>query len=487
MHYLCGGFTFAPPLVLRVLVKIKTMKASIVIVDDESSTRTYLSHFLGVTGYAVESLADGDQLLASLSAGLIPSLILLDVVLPGRDGIEVIQKINEAKLNIPVIMLSGIDQTKTVVEAMKMGAFDFLLKPVDEVILAEVVRSALEKRVVNSSSDFVTKNPRMLRVAQIIKRVAGTDLPILILGESGVGKEVMARYAHSHSGRANKPFVKVNCAALPHELLESELFGHERGAFTGAVTDREGKFEQAHTGTLLLDEIGEMSPHLQSKLLHVLQDGTFTRLGARKETRVDARIIASTNIKIEKAIAQGKFRQDLYFRLNVISVELPPLRERREDIPALCDYFITNYRERYNSEIEGLSAELLNRFVQHDWPGNIRELENFVKRFLVLPDHHSLLADLSSGERTAVQDSVQATDSSQSFSLLNVGAGAADRAERELVRRVMEETHGNRKEAARRMNICYKALLNKLKRWAGTSAPQIDPEGTTVKGKVSAR
>jgi DNA-binding NtrC family response regulator len=459
------------------------MKASVIVVDDESSTRTYLSHFLGMAGYAVESLADGDQLLSRLSAGSIPSLILLDVVLPGRDGIEVVQKINEAKLNIPVIMLSGIDQTKTVVEAMKMGASDFLLKPVDEAILTEAVRSALEKRDLNSSSDFVTRNPKMHQLAHIIKRVAKTDVPILILGESGAGKEVMARYAHVHSGRANKPFVKVNCAALPHELLESELFGYERGAFTGAVTDKEGKFEQAHNGTLLLDEIGEMSAHLQSKLLHVLQDGAFTRLGARKETRVDARIIASTNINIKKAIAEGKFREDLYFRLNVISVDLPPLRERREDIPALCDYFIRTYRERYHSEIEGLPAELLNRFVQHDWPGNIRELENYVKRFLVLPDHHSLLTEFSSAKTPL--DNAQQTNTTGPISLLAIGADASERAEQQLVWRVLEETHGNRKQAARRMNICYKALLNKLKRWAGPGAPQIDPEETSMKGTAA--
>jgi two-component system response regulator AtoC len=264
---------------------------------------------------------------------------------------------------------------------------------------------------------LIAMNPKMLQLAQTIKRVARTDVPILILGESGAGKEVMARYAHFYSGRA-KPFVKVNCAALPDELLESELFGYERGAFTGAVTDKEGKFEQAHTGTLLLDEIGEMSPHLQSKLLHVLQDGVFTRLGAQKETRVDVRIIASTNIDIAKAIAEGKFREDLYFRLDVISVELPPLRERREDIPALCEYFITKYRDRYHSKFDRLPAKLLNRFVQYDWPGNIRELENFIKRFLVLPDHHGLLAELWP---TKALDNTEQVITSRPFSLRAIG------------------------------------------------------------------
>jgi DNA-binding NtrC family response regulator len=442
-------------------------QASIVVVDDEPSIRTYLSHLLSITGYAVETMTDGDELLARLAVGPIPSLILLDVRLPGRDGIEIIQKIKEAHLKVPVIMLSGMSHTKTVVEAMKLGASDFLLKPVDEDLLAATIKNVLEKAedAAQASNDFATANPRMRQLARIVKRVAPTDVPILIFGESGVGKEVMARYAHAHSGRARNPFIKVNCAALPHELLESELFGYERGAFTGADTDRAGKFEQAHTGTLLLDEIGEMSSHLQSKLLHVLQDGTFSRLGARKSTRVDARIIAATNIDIEKAIAEGKFREDLYFRLNVISVDLPPLRERREDIPALCDHFIAKYREGYRSQIDVLPAELMDLFLRYDWPGNIRELENFIKRILVLPDHHSLLAELAS---PGIPSSKRAepVPAQAPLSLLEVGAGAADRAEQQLVSRVLQETNGNRKQAARRMNICYKALLNKLKRWS---------------------
>jgi two-component system response regulator AtoC len=306
----------------------------------------------------------------------------------------------------------------------------------------------------------------MLRLAGIVRRVARTNVPILLLGESGVGKEVIAHYVHSQSERASRPFIKVNCAALPADLVESELFGHEQGAFTGAMTSRTGKFEQADTGTILLDEIGEMTPHLQSKLLQVLQDGTFSRLGGRKTIQVDARIIAATNVKIDEAVASGKFREDLYFRLNVISIHLPPLRERREDIPALCRYFIAKYRDRYKSKAQELPAELLNVFVGFDWPGNIRQLENCIKRFLVLPDDNALLTELNSPE-VSIQNTNPDSPAAQSFSLLGVGAIAAERAEQELVRRVLEETHGNRKQAARKMNICYKALLNKLKRWNG--------------------
>ncbi|OLE17856.1 MAG: hypothetical protein AUI36_36205 [Cyanobacteria bacterium 13_1_40CM_2_61_4] len=454
------------------------MKPSVLIVDDDQSFRTYVTLLLRGREYPVEALENGDQLIARLKSAEIPSVILLDVLLPDSDGIEVIRKIKAMGVSVPVIMLSGVGHVRTVVEAMKLGASDFLMKPFDDSTLERAINNAVELSqtpervaatpiVAEEPDGFVTRNPKMRRLADIVKRVAGTDVPILIAGESGVGKEVMARFAHHHSERRDRPFLKVNCAALPQDLLESELFGYERGAFTGAVTDKPGKFELAHTGTLLLDEIGEMTPLLQAKLLHVLQDGTFSRLGGRKTTRVDARVIAATNINIEEAVAKGKFREDLYFRLNVIRVDLPPLRERREDIPELCNHFIEKYREQYKSQSRELPAELMSRFVQYQWPGNIRELENFIKRFLVLPNHESFLTDFNASGIAAVEERVVVA-TPPGASLLAVSAAAADRAERELVRRVLGETRGNRKQAALKMNICYKALLNKLKRWGGT-------------------
>ena len=454
------------------------MKPSVLIVDDDQSFRTYVTLLLRGREYPVEALENGEQLIARLKSAKIPSVILLDVLLPDSDGIEVIGKIKAMGVSVPVIMLSGVGHVRTVVEAMKLGASDFLMKPFDDSTLERAINNAVELSqtpervaatpiVAEEADGFVTRNPKMRRLADIVKRVAGTDVPILIAGESGVGKEVMARYAHHHSERRDRPFLKVNCAALPQDLLESELFGYERGAFTGAITDKPGKFELAHTGTLLLDEIGEMSPLLQAKLLHVLQDGTFSRLGGRKTTRVDARVIAATNINIEEAVAKGKFREDLYFRLNVIRVDLPPLRERREDIPELCNHFIEKYREQYKSQSRELPAELMSRFVQYQWPGNIRELENFIKRFLVLPNHESFLTDFNASGIAAVEERVVVA-TPPGASLLAVSAAAADRAERELVRRVLGETRGNRKQAALKMNICYKALLNKLKRWGGT-------------------
>src|SRR6059036_1175207 len=295
----------------------------------------------------------GDQAVAKLTAGYIPSVIVQDIVMPGISGIEVLESVKKINPSIPVIILSAGGQIKTVVDAMKMGAADFLVKPFEEQELELAIQNVIEKQKLKEevktlkrqldsyvdAGDILSTNPKVLRIKEIAKQVADTDVPVLITGESGVGKEVLARFIHTHSSRHDKPFVKVNCAALPNDLLESELFGYERGAFTGAMNDKPGKFELADKGTLLLDEIGEMTPHLQAKLLHVLQDGEYTRLGAKRPQHVDARVLASTNINLEENVASGKFREDLYFRLNVIRLTVPPLRERREDIPLLCNHF----------------------------------------------------------------------------------------------------------------------------------------------------
>jgi two-component system, NtrC family, response regulator AtoC len=453
--------------------KFEMTDRSVFVVDDDQSIRSYLSSFLTTAGCAVESFAHGHALLQRLTAGHVPSVILLDVLLPDMDGIEILNKIQKEGVRVPVIMLSGVSDIKTVVEAMKCGASDFLMKPFDEESLEAAIKESASEEVQpprsspasGNNEGFVTVNPQMLRLREIIKRVAHTDVPILILGESGSGKEVIARYAHENSGRGNKPFVKVNCAALPHELLESELFGYEKGAFTGAANDKPGKFELANGGTILLDEIGEMSPQLQAKLLHVLQDGTFSRLGGKKTLRVDARIIAATNIKLEEAIRNGKFREDLYFRLNVIRVDLPPLRERREDIPSLCQHFIDKYGAHYQSNARALPALMLERCLEHNWPGNIRELENFIKRFLVLPDLQLLPGELTAKTSARRLEEPVPPALNSSSDLLQVGAEAAELAQKRLVEQVLQETGGNRKKAAARLNICYKALLNKLKRW----------------------
>src|SRR5215467_3783034 len=453
-------------------------KRSILVVDDDESVRTYLSHFLTSCGYTVDCVDSGDQAVVKLAAGYVPSVIVQDIVMPGISGIEVLESVKKINSAIPVIILSAAGQIKTVVDAMKLGAADFLVKPFEEQELELAIENVIEKQKLKEevktlkrqldsydAGDILSINPRVLKIKEIAKHVADTDVPVLITGESGVGKEVLARYIHAHSSRHDKPFVKVNCAALPNDLLESELFGYERGAFTGALNDKPGKFELADKGTLLLDEIGEMTPHLQAKLLHVLQDSEYTRLGGKRTIRVDARVLASTNINLEEHVASGKFREDLYFRLNVIRIDIPPLRERREDIPVLCNYFLCRYRDRYKSSVEEITPSLMDSFLRYDWPGNVRQLENAVKRYLILPDINLNISELKDQTPSSAAAPVPAKPKEDNMSLKDVGTRAAEQAEKELVLRVLEETSWNRKQAARRLNICYKALLNKLKRW----------------------
>jgi two-component system response regulator AtoC len=325
------------------------------------------------------------------------------------------------------------------------------------------------------AEEGIVGSPEMARAYEIANLVARRDVPVMITGESGVGKEVLARFIHCHSRRADKPLIRVNCAALPDDLLESELFGYERGAFTGATVQKPGKFELADGGSILLDEIGEMSPRLQAKLLHVLQDGEYSRLGGRQPMRVDARIIASTNRRLEDAVARGEFRTDVYFRLNVIRLEIPPLRERKQEIVPLTNYFINKYREKYESPVQEVPPHILRMFLDYDWPGNVRELENVIKRYLILPQVDFDISGLPrprTKPQAAAPEPERESASPREFtsprefaSLKQVGLEAADRAERELVISTLDQTNWNRKQAARQLNVCYKALLNKIKKW----------------------
>src|SRR5580692_71600 len=451
-------------------------KPELLVVDDDQAMRQYLTHFLSSVGYNVECVASGNDAIARLSSGQSPDLILLDVMMPGMDGLEVLVHFKKLKPALPIVILSGLGQVKTVVEAIKLGATDYLSKPFEDQELELTIENALEKQKLreevrilrrqlaeNDQELSASGSPRMLRIREIARQVADTDVPVLILGESGVGKEVLARFVVDQSSRRDHPFIKVNCAALPHDLLESELFGFERGAFTGALSEKPGKFELAGKGTILLDEIGEMSSHLQAKLLHVLQDSEYTRLGGKRPIRAEARVLASTNRKIEEMVAKGEFREDLYFRLNVITIEIPSLRERREDIPILCTNFIAKYREKYRSSVEQLPKELLEAFVKFDWPGNIRQLENAVKRYLILPDLEMAFADLKvhSEPGVPVRDT---PPSRQPLHLKELSAKAAEQAEREVVLQVLTQTNWNRKQTARELDISYKALRNKLRK-----------------------
>jgi two-component system response regulator AtoC len=352
----------------------------------------------------------------------------------------------------------------------------------------------------------VISSPELMHAYEIAKLVARTDVPVLITGESGVGKDVLARFIHSKSERADKPLIRVNCAALPEELLESELFGHERGAFTGATGQKPGKFELANGGAILLDEIAEMSPRLQAKLLHVLQDGTFSRLGGRQELRVNARVLASTNRRLEEAMSRGEFRADVYFRLNVIRIEIPPLRERKQEILQLTNYFVQKYRVKYGSNVQELPPNVLRTFLDYDWPGNVRELENVVKRYLILPTVDFDIAGLrqtrskqssATPKPSAVMEEVPRVALPQLrpsalptefSSLREVGIQAAEHAEREVVLLMLEQTNWNRKQAARHLNICYRALLNKIKKWQIHRPPRsAASHRTQIHNRVDAR
>ncbi len=452
-------------------------------VDDDSSVRGFLSDLLTSRGYEVECVETGEEAIKRLSGGQLPSVVLLDVLMPGMGGLEVLQRTRQLNSGVPVIVVSSTGQTKTVVEAMKTGAADYLVKPFEDEELELAIENAVEKQKLRDEVkrlkkqladtdqfEFSTLNSKMQRIREVAKHVAATDVPVLIVGESGVGKEVIAKYIHEHSARRDKPLIKVNCAALPHDLLESELFGYERGAFTGAVSEKPGKFELADKGFLLLDEVGEMSPQLQAKLLHVLQDGEYSRLGAKRPLRSDARILALTNRRLEESVARGEFREDLYFRLNVIRLEVPPLRDRPEDIPLLCNILFDKYRDKYNRDMEQLPKELIEAFARHNWPGNVRQLENAIKKYLILPDVEMVVSELK-GTVVEGRPALQ-----QGISLKQISSEAAGQVEREVVLKMLEQTGWNRKKAAQELRISYKALLNKLKKWQFDARPRGLPE-----------
>jgi DNA-binding NtrC family response regulator len=468
-------------------------RPTILLVDDDESTREYLSLLLAGRGYDVEAAASGPEALECLRAGPPPAAILVDMLMPGMDGLAFLEEARATGTSAPAIVISANDRIRSVVDAMNRGAADYLTKPFDETELELAIQNALEKQRLREevshlrrrlaeaepAADTLGSSPSMQHVREIARQIADTDAPVLLLGETGVGKEVVARLIHARSARADKALVRVNCAAIPHDLLESELFGHERGAFSGALQARPGKFEQAQGGSLLLDEITEMGPALQAKLLHVLQDGEFTRLGGRRPMRADARVFAATNRNLERTVAEGRFREDVYFRLNVVRIEVPPLRARREDIPLLCESFLRRYTGRYGRPERTLPAALIEAFLRYEWPGNVRELENAVRRFVILPDLLLALAELRRpGAALAPAGPGPHAPEADVGSLRSVGAAAAESAERVLVARVLGETRWNRREAARRLKISYKALLNRIKRWSldDSGAPRAGSE-----------
>jgi len=488
----------------------------VAIADDDVAFATYLKTFLEGRGYLARLYHRGEDLMAAVYREELPDVVLLDVLMPGMDGLTTLKSLKEVRPDLPVIMLSGRENAATVVKAISLGALNYVVKPDDPEGLGEIALDAALKQVLernrlvsevaelrrqvydDESQAFLLwrQSPTMRSVSVTVDRVADSDVTVLIRGESGVGKELVARAIHDHSVRHGRPFVKVNCAALPDELLESELFGHEKGAFTGAAALRIGKFEHADRGTLLLDEIGEMKPGLQGKLLHVLQDGGFSRLGSNKRVTTDVRIIAATNRDLEGMLERSEFREDLYYRLRVIEIYVPPLREREGEIAALFEFFIDKYAKRYNRFKPSLTSELRQRLEAHSWPGNVRELENVAKRFVILQDEHSLLLDLSSISRgsglkpvrtvvpptfgPAIQEPVSVENESlnngangmksdpgsaglHGQSLAEAVHAAVVKAERDLIIPTLRRVHWNRRKAAPLLGVSYKTLLNKIK------------------------
>jgi len=385
----------------------------LLVADAEPSVRDQLAKLLSQRGHQVQCADSGSAVLAHLRGPDRPALIILgDLMLAGATALEVLSQVKKGDRTVRVIVLSSVGPTNIAVQALK-GVAEFLKTPFDEQELDLAITRALgcppqeppqsTKEGGQRQTDFVSPNPRVRRILELAECIADTDVPVLIEGETGVGKEVLARFIHSRSERRHRPLIKINCAAIPHDLLESELFGYERGAFTGAVSEKPGKFELANHGVLLLDEIGEMSPLLQAKLLHVLQDRAFMRLGGTRLVQVDVRILAATNKRLEDLIARGEFRQDLFYRLNVIRLSIPPLRERLEDLAPLCEHFQREFSIHYSRPSRELPEELRRAFASHRWPGNIRELENRILRFVLLPDLESALADLEVAREPIVQ------------------------------------------------------------------------------------
>jgi two-component system response regulator AtoC len=440
-------------------------KVKILVVDDEAIVRESLSDWLKDVGYQVFTAENGHKALEVIENEK-PSIMIADLVMPGMDGIELMKRAKAQEPKIEVIIITAYASIPTAINAMKEGAYDYIEKPFcpekaeflvknlaehQELVEENLsLRQRLEDRY--RFENIIAKSSKMQRVIEVIKIVAKSNATVLITGESGTGKELVARAIHSQSHRRNKPFVAVSCAALPESLLESELFGHEKGSFTGAYARKKGKFEFANGGTLFLDEVGEMSANIQVHLLRVLEEKEFTRVGGNEPSRVDVRVISATNKDLRKAIEKQEFREDLYYRLNVVNIELPPLRERKEDIPLLAEHFLYKFAIENQKEITGFSPEAMEFVLDYDWPGNVRELENAIERAVILAkDSIITIGDLPQENLSPAYSTTPRKNLKE--------------VERGHIWNVLRETGDNYSEAARILGISRMTLYNKAKEY----------------------
>lgn len=442
----------------------------ILIVDDDKNIRFTLGMRIEAMGYIVDRAESGAKGMEKIFSDDRPDLILLDLKLGDMGGIEVLKEIRKRSLNIPVIVLTAYGTIETAVEAMKEGAYDYLTKPVNTPRLGIIIEKALERtrileevetlkrrlRKQRGLGRLVGKSPKMQEIYRLIEQVAPTVASVMICGESGTGKELVARTIHDLSPCREGPFIAINCSAIPETLWESEMFGYERGAFTGALVRKEGCFRMAHGGTLFLDEITEMSTNAQAKLLRVLEDKSFRRIGGTEEISVNVRVLSATNRNLEEVLKKGLLREDLYYRLNVFTINLPPLRERVEDIPLIVQYLIEDFSTRYNKNVKGLDKDALEILLRHKWPGNVRELSNVIERAAILSEGDSILPrDIRSSMG----------DGNNLFNLsIPVGMPIED-VEKEVILKTLELTKGNKTKAAEILKISLKTLHNKLKKY----------------------
>ncbi len=459
------------------------IKPTILVVDDDPGARQSLEVILE-DDYRILMAGNGSEALDLFQRESV-DLILLDVSMPGMDGLEVLRRIKELDDTVDVIMVSALNLARKAVESIRLGAYDYITKPYEPEDILSSVHRVLSKQKLHKELDFLRKeveavrgfdqmisqNEKMLAIFDLIKKVANTSTHILITGESGTGKELIARSIHQQGNRRTGSFVAINCAAIPSELMESEMFGHERGAFTGAHTRTIGKFEYANGGTLFLDEISALRPDLQAKLLRVLQEKEIERIGSNKSIKVDIRVISATNMNLEEAIQKGKFRQDLYFRLNVVPIFIPPLRERKEDIPLLVNHFIRKFNQIFHKNIPGMSEKALEVLSRYHWPGNIRELENLMERMVVLSsgdewiDVKHIPLDILMGTKQSIQDM---TGKEKGFFRIR------NAIERQIILNVLEACQWNQTETARTLKIHRNTLLQKAKQ---LGIPLKKPEG----------